>query len=436
MANADGSNPRKVSEDGYSYRCGFSEEFVPLIVTTGRSISIIRHDLENGEETTLLTGVEDRLAISPDGRSFLFVSGLDLSTFPSSGSESLEILDIATGQRHLLHGPHADASYHGLIWSPDGQRVGFIAAPPRSLPVGSLPPPGPTPSPNSGGSAPPGSEAQGSPSPFSDYGLYVRDLTGAEATLVYQFEEDDFPYVEWSPSGEWLLIGGVGVGPKTQPFIGVYSETLPTREAEELGIEGGALTHSVVEDGPSAGILEWGDVITAINGEKITSAEDIGPLVRASNPGDVLTLTIYRVRTRETLEVDVTVGQRDVPPFERELGYVLVNVESGETRQVLSVDQPFEWVFYWAPDKDMFAYVYDETLFLESVNGDVLEVPLLTSIEEACSSCNSFGWSPDGSYIGLTGRQTLAVLDTATGEIRSLLQEEKKALSVSPIWWR
>ena len=52
VANADGSNPRKVSEGGYSYRCGFSEEFVPLIVTTGRSISIIRHDLENGEETT------------------------------------------------------------------------------------------------------------------------------------------------------------------------------------------------------------------------------------------------------------------------------------------------------------------------------------------------------------------------------------------------
>ena len=192
----------------------------------------------------------------------------------------------------------------------------------------------------------------------------------------------------------------------------------------------------MVEDGPSAGILEWGDVITAINGEKITGAEDIGPLVRASNPGDVLTLTTYSIRTRETLEVDVTVGQRDVPPFERELGYVLVNVESGETRQVLSVDQPFEWVFYWAPDKDMFAYVYDETLFLESVNGDLLEVPLPTPIEEACSSCNSFGWSPDGSYIGLTGRQTLAVLDTATGEIRSLLQEEKKALSVSPIWWR
>ena len=67
---------------------------------------------------------------------------------------------------------------------------------------------------------------------------------------MYQFEEDDFPYVEWSPSGEWLLIGGVGVGPKTQPFIGVYSETLPTREAEELGIEGGALTHSVVRRCP------------------------------------------------------------------------------------------------------------------------------------------------------------------------------------------
>ena len=141
--------------------------------------------------------------------------------------------------------------------------------------------------------------------------------------MVYQFEEDDFPYIQWSPSGEWLLIGGVGLGPKTQPFIGVYHDTLQTREAEELGIEGGTLIHSVIEDGPSAGILEWGDVITASNGEKITGTEDVGNLVGASNPGDVLTLIIYRIRTKENLEVNVTVGQRDVPPFEREPGYVL-----------------------------------------------------------------------------------------------------------------
>ena len=39
---------------------GFSEEFVPLIVKTGRSITIIRHDLESGEETVLLSGVEEQ----------------------------------------------------------------------------------------------------------------------------------------------------------------------------------------------------------------------------------------------------------------------------------------------------------------------------------------------------------------------------------------
>ncbi len=93
-------------------------------------------------------------------------------------------------------------------------------------------------------------------------------------------------------------------------------------------------------------------------------------------------------------------------------------------------------MFYWAPDKDVFAYANNETLFLESVNGDVLEVPLSTPIEEACSSCDSFGWSPDGRYIGLTDRQTFAVLDTTTGEVRSLLQEVGEAMSVSPKWWR
>ena len=420
VANADGSNPRKVTEGRETFWCRFSADSLPLTVRKGRSTTLIRHDLKSGVETTVLTGAI-RLNNSPDGPSFLFVSGLDFTKSPPAGAESLEVVDIDTGERRLLHGPLSDAAYRGSAWSTDGQQVAFVVAP------------------TSAERAPPASEAQVSPPPASDYGLYARDLAGAEAILLYQFEAEDDPSIEWSSSGEWLLLGAGGVGPsaeaETQSFIGAFLVTLHTSEAEKLGIEGGVLTEHVTEDGPSAGILEMGDVITAINGEKITGVEEIRNLIRASNPGDVLTLTL--IRAEEILEVDVIVGQRDVPPSQRERGYVLVNVESGESRQVLSGDRPFDLVFNWAPNEDMFAYANSETLFLESVNGDVFEVLLPAPIGEACSWCDSFGWSPDGRYIGLTDYwQTFAVLDTTTGEVRSLFQEERANLFVSPKWWR
>ena len=94
------------------------------------------------------------------------------------------------------------------------------------------------------------------------------------------------------------------------PFVGIAIETLPAPEAEERGIEGRVLIRRVLDDGPSAGILSTGDIVTAIDGEKVTSAGDIVRRVKAANPGDVLTFTV--IRDGESLEVAVTVGAREL----------------------------------------------------------------------------------------------------------------------------
>ena len=184
VANADGSNPKKVTESPrVSAICGVSEDRLLLIVRTGAPATLIRHDLESGEETTLLTDVPEWSA-SPQGRRLAFVSGLDYTTIPTTylprGEESLEVLDVDTRERRLLHGPLTGTSYHRLWWSPIGQRVGYLVGPWR--------------------------HKQGPAGP-SDFDLYVTDLLSGETKLVYRAEGIyPWPSVTWSPTGYWLLV--------------------------------------------------------------------------------------------------------------------------------------------------------------------------------------------------------------------------------------
>ena len=92
------------------------------------------------------------------------------------------------------------------------------------------------------------------------------------------------------------------------PWVGIAVRELPDAEAEELGITGGAVVRQVLEDGPSAGVLAQGDVITSVGGTDVSSPADVVAAVKAVEPGDVLSFTV--VRDGETLTVEVEVGER------------------------------------------------------------------------------------------------------------------------------
>ena len=97
---------------------------------------------------------------------------------------------------------------------------------------------------------------------------------------------------------------------ETKPFIGIAIDTLPPAEATELGIDGGAVVRRVLDDGPSAGNLQVGDVITAIDEHAVTSAADVIEIVHASEPGNVLAISVLRDGIPHG--VTVTVGTRPV----------------------------------------------------------------------------------------------------------------------------
>ena len=87
--------------------------------------------------------------------------------------------------------------------------------------------------------------------------------------------------------------------------IGITTTELTNQLADFFGIADGrgVLVTSVTENGPAAKAgLKAGDVITAVDGEKVDSTGDISRVVNNKKEGDV-TLTVFRNKTQQTIRV-------------------------------------------------------------------------------------------------------------------------------------
>lgn len=97
---------------------------------------------------------------------------------------------------------------------------------------------------------------------------------------------------------------------QTRPFIGIVIDSLTDEKAEALGIDSGVYISRVVDDSPAEDQLFKGDIITAVSGESVAKASDLIEIVKSSEPGSTLTFSV--LRKDETIEVNVTVGERKV----------------------------------------------------------------------------------------------------------------------------
>jgi serine protease Do len=100
-------------------------------------------------------------------------------------------------------------------------------------------------------------------------------------------------------------------GKVVRGFLGVGAQDLTPTLAESLGLKGrrGALVADVQPDTPAAKAgLKTGDVITAVNGEKIEDANRLTLTVGAMAPGTKLDLEVLRDGKSQT--VNVTAGER------------------------------------------------------------------------------------------------------------------------------
>ncbi len=103
-------------------------------------------------------------------------------------------------------------------------------------------------------------------------------------------------------------------GYAAKPYIGVSVTDVASEDLEE-GVPAGALVAEVVEDGPAeeAG-LKADDIITKVNGKKITNRKDLVSVVSKSKIGDELEMEVYR--NGKTIDITVTVDELIQPDLE------------------------------------------------------------------------------------------------------------------------
>lgn len=92
-------------------------------------------------------------------------------------------------------------------------------------------------------------------------------------------------------------------------YIGLSMQTVNSRVAKRnhLSVNQGAYVSSVTSDGPAAKAgVKVGDVITAVNGEEISSADGMILAVRSHNIGDTITVTV--MRDGQSQDIAVTLG--------------------------------------------------------------------------------------------------------------------------------
>jgi serine protease Do len=112
---------------------------------------------------------------------------------------------------------------------------------------------------------------------------------------------------------EDLESGNGEITPDT-PLLGVSTISLDMVEEavrSQFGIsadEGAFVAEVEPDSGADEAGLRQGDVIVEVNGEQITSSEDVGEAVRSSEVGDELEITVERDGEQQT--VTATVGRR------------------------------------------------------------------------------------------------------------------------------
>lgn len=98
--------------------------------------------------------------------------------------------------------------------------------------------------------------------------------------------------------------------PVPKPYVGIYMSELTEAGLGALGIDNGIVITGVIEGSPaeSAGLQPY-DVILQIDGEDITSAEQIQELISSKQVGDKITMRI--LRDDQTANIGLTIGDQN-----------------------------------------------------------------------------------------------------------------------------
>ena len=115
------------------------------------------------------------------------------------------------------------------------------------------------------------------------------------------------PISEASPIVSDLLEHGYVKG---RPVIGISYRDVTAYMAEAYSWPQGVQVMGVTADSPREAGLTQGDIIVSVNGEKITSGEELNKIKDKHKPGDKLTFEVYKYATGQTETVTVTLAEQ------------------------------------------------------------------------------------------------------------------------------
>ncbi|HBN85682.1 MAG TPA: peptidase S1 [Clostridiales bacterium] len=97
---------------------------------------------------------------------------------------------------------------------------------------------------------------------------------------------------------------------RNRPWLGVSISTQYNEQvATQFKLPAGAYIVEVTADSPAklAG-LKVNDIITKADGKEIKTGNELIEIVNKKSPGDVISIEYYRTETKETMQVDVIIG--------------------------------------------------------------------------------------------------------------------------------
>lgn len=98
-------------------------------------------------------------------------------------------------------------------------------------------------------------------------------------------------------------------GKVLRPYIGVSGIDLDERTASYYNLPVGIYVKQIQSNSPaSSSDIKTGDVITAIDGKKVNTMNELNKIKEEKNIGDTVTLDIYR--SGETKKVEITLGEQ------------------------------------------------------------------------------------------------------------------------------
>ena len=132
-----------------------------------------------------------------------------------------------------------------------------------------------------------------------------------------------------------------------KPSMGILLDDVP-QAAQQYGVPAGAEVLAILDgSGADNGGLQVGDIITAVNGTKVSGSSDLQSAVSEFSAADTVTLSIYR--NGETTTVDVTLDEENT---DRNAAMDELQQEYSASQQQQSQQQEqqggyFQWPFGW-----------------------------------------------------------------------------------------